>query len=159
MATHVFSNFQVPKFLFKKIMQKNLILHFFEMSVFEVEWLNMTIKDTMSTKISFINCMKWIRVMLSVVFEEFKLVCIFLEFFGPASARSYKIGVAGNNWLVGNVVFLKTAIRIFLIFCIKLDDYKGRKVTEPDIWKKLLIWRYSRKRLQIRRKSDTVIFC
>ena len=42
------------------------------------------------------------------------------------------------------------ALRIFLIFCIKLRDYKGRKVTEPDLWKKFLIWRYSRKRLQIR---------
>ena len=26
------------------------------------------------------------------------------EFFGPASARSYKIGVVGNNWLVGWLV-------------------------------------------------------
>ena len=24
---------------------------------------------------------------------------------GPASVRSYKIGVVGNNWLVGNAVF------------------------------------------------------
>ena len=52
-------------------------------------------------------------------------------FFGPASARSYKIGVVGN-WLVGNAVFSETALRIFLIFCMKLGDYKGRKVTEPD---------------------------
>ena len=57
-------------------------------------------------------------------------------FFGPTSARSYKIGVVGNNWLVGwlvgNTVFSETALRIFLIFCMKLGDYKGRKVTEPD---------------------------
>ena len=37
-------------------------------------------------------------------------------FFGPASARSYKIGVAGNNWLVnwlvGNAVFSETALRV-----------------------------------------------
>ena len=52
---------------------------------------------------------------------------------GPASASSYKIGVIGNNWLVGNAVFSETALRIFLIFCMKLGDYKGRKVTEPDI--------------------------
>ena len=51
------------------------------------------------------------------------------QIFGPASARSYKIGVVGNNWLVGNAVFSETALRIFLIFCIKLGDYKGRKVT------------------------------
>ena len=54
-------------------------------------------------------------------------------FFGPASARCCKIGVVGNIWLVGNAVFSETAERVFLIFCIKLGDYKGRKVTEPDI--------------------------
>ena len=56
--------------------------------------------------------------------------------FGPASARSYKIGVVGNNWLVGwfigNVFFSETALKIFLIFYMKLGDYKGRKVAEPD---------------------------
>ena len=76
--------------------------------------------------------------------------------------RSDKIGVVGNNWLVGwlvgNAVFSETALRIFLIFCMKLGDYKGRKVTEPDFWKKFLIWRYSRKGLQISPKSDTFIF-
>ena len=55
---------------------------------------------------------------------------------GPASARSYKIGVVGDNWLfgwlVGNVVFSEMALRIFLIFCMKLGDYKDRKVTEMD---------------------------
>ena len=54
------------------------------------------------------------------------------ELFGPASARSYKIGVVGNNWCVGNAVFLETALTIFLILCINLGDYKYRKVTEPD---------------------------
>ena len=49
--------------------------------------------------------------------------------FGPVSARSYKIGVVGNNWLVGNAVFSETALRILLIFCVKLGDYKVRKVT------------------------------
>ena len=48
--------------------------------------------------------------------------------FGPVSARSYKIGVVGNNWLVGNAVFSETALRILLIFCVKLGDYKVRKV-------------------------------
>ena len=56
----------------------------------------------------------------------------FLFFVGPASARSYKIVVVGNNWLVGNTVFSETAVRIFLIFCLKLGDYKDRKVTESD---------------------------
>ena len=54
------------------------------------------------------------------------------ELFGSASARSYKIGVVNNDWLVDNAIFSETALRIFLIFCIKLGDYKGRKVTEPD---------------------------
>ena len=84
------------------------------------------------------------------------------EFFGPASARSYKIGVVGNNWLVcwlvGNAVFSETALRIFLIFCMNVGDYKSRKVTEPDFWKKFLIWRYSQESLQISPKSDTLIF-
>ena len=76
---------------------------------------------------------------------------------GPASARSYNIGVVGN-WLVGNAVFSETVLRIFLIFCIKLGVYKVRKVTELDFWKKFLIWRYSQKGLQISPKSDTLIF-
>ena len=52
-----------------------------------------------------------------------------MNFFGPASARSYKISVVGNNWLVGNAVFSETALRIFLIFDMKLKDCKGREVT------------------------------
>ena len=60
-----------------------------------------------------------------------------LEFLvGPASARSYKIGVVGNNWLVGwlfgNAVFSETAPKNFSVFCMKLGECKGRKVTEPD---------------------------
>ena len=62
------------------------------------------------------------------------------------------------GWLVGNTVFSETALRIFLIFWMKLGDYKCRKVTEPDLWKKFLIWRYSQKRLQISPKSHTLIF-
>ena len=60
--------------------------------------------------------------------------------------------------LVGNAVFSETALNIFLIFCMKVREYKGRKVAEPDFWKKFLIWRYSQKDLQIRPKSDTLIF-
>ena len=47
---------------------------------------------------------------------------------------------------------------IFLIFCMKLGDSKGRKVTEPHFWKNFLVWIYSRKRLQISPKSHTDIF-
>ena len=60
--------------------------------------------------------------------------------------------------MAGNADFSKTALRVFLIFCMKLGDYKGRKVSEPDFWKKFLIWRYSRKGIQITPKSETLIF-
>ena len=53
------------------------------------------------------------------------------------------------DWLVGNTVLSETALRIFLIFCVKLRDYKGRNITEPDFWTKFLIWRYSWKGVQI----------
>ena len=43
------------------------------------------------------------------------------------------------GWLVGNTVFSETTLRIFLIFCMKLGNYKGRKVTKPEFGKKILI--------------------
>ena len=49
------------------------------------------------------------------------------------------------GWLVGNAVFSETALRIFLIFCMKLGDYEGWKVAEPDFLKKFLIWRLTLK--------------
>ena len=36
------------------------------------------------------------------------------------------------GWLVDNAVFSETAVRIFLIFYMKLGDYEGRKVAEPE---------------------------
>ena len=56
------------------------------------------------------------------------------ELFGPVSARSIKLVLLVLigwlvGWLVGNAVFSETAIRIFLIFCMILEDYKGRKAT------------------------------
>ena len=79
------------------------------------------------------------------------------EFYWTCVSQSYKIGVV-RNWLVGNAVFSETALWIFLTFCMNLGDYKGRKVTELEFWKKILIWRYSRKGLQINPKSDILIF-
>ena len=73
----------------------------------------------------------------------------------PGPIKSVLLVIIG--WLVGNAVFSETTLRIFLIFCLKLGDYKGRKVTEPYFWKQL-IWRYSWKGLQISKKSDTLIF-
>ena len=54
--------------------------------------------------------------------------------------RSVLLGIIGwlVGWLVGNAVFSEKAQRIILIFCMKLGDYKGRKGTEPDFWKKIL---------------------
>ena len=49
------------------------------------------------------------------------------------------------GWLVRNAIFSDTALSIFLIFCMKLGDYKDRKVTEPDFCKTFLIWRYSQR--------------
>ena len=67
--------------------------------------------------------------------------------------------VIGNNWLVSNAVFSGTALRIFLVFCMKLGDYKGRKVTQLGFWKKSSIWRYSRKRhFDIFLKNDSSDF-
>ena len=40
------------------------------------------------------------------------------------------------DWLVGNAVFSETALRIFVTFCMKSRDYKGRKKTEWNFWKK-----------------------
>ena len=54
--------------------------------------------------------------------------------------------------------FLRNGSKDFSDFLHKLGDYKSRKVTEPDFWKKFLIWRYSRKGLQISPKSNTLIF-
>ena len=97
-------------------------------------------------------------------FAVFRLViriCVIsywiFKIFGPASARSYKIGVVGNNWLVGNTFFSETALRIFLIFCMKLGDCKGRKVTDGFL-KKILHLQIFRKGLQISPNSDTSIF-
>ena len=53
-----------------------------------------------------------------------------LMFIGLVSARSCEIGVVGYNWLVGWLVTQFSQKSIFLIFCMKLGDYKGRKVTE-----------------------------
>ena len=86
----------------------------------------------------------------------------FYYVFGPASARSYKIGVVASNWLVvwlvGNVVFSETALRIFLIFCMKLGTIKVEKWHSRIFKNKFLIWRFSRKGLQISPKLDTLKF-
>ena len=54
--------------------------------------------------------------------------------FGDIRQKVSKLALLG--WLVGSAVFSEMALRIFLMFCMKFGDYKGRKVTEPDFWKK-----------------------
>ena len=61
-------------------------------------------------------------------------------------------------WLFGWSIFSETCSKDFSDFWHKVKGYKGRKVTEPDFWKKFLIWRYWQKSLQISPKSDTLIF-
>ena len=84
---------------------------------------------------------------------------VFLDRYQPGPIKSVLLVIIGClvGRLVGNAVS-EMARRIFLIFCMKLWFYKGRKVTESDFWKKFLIWRYSRKRLQISPKLYTLIF-
>ena len=58
----------------------------------------------------------------------------FLDRRQSGSIRSVLLVIIGwmVGLLVGNAVFSETTLRIFLIFCMKLGDYKGRIVTEPD---------------------------
>ena len=53
--------------------------------------------------------------------------------------------VVGNNLLVGNTVFSEMALRIFLIFHMKLGDYKGRKVTPGFLKKNLELERFMKR--------------
>ena len=65
------------------------------------------------------------------------------------------------GWLVGCLVMQFSQKRLqgfFWFFCMKLGNYKGSRVIEPDFWKQFLIWRYSRRGLQISPKSDNLIF-
>ena len=54
----------------------------------------------------------------------------FLDRRQPGPIKSVLLLIIG--WLFRNAVFLEMALRIFLIFCMMLGDYKDRKVTEPD---------------------------
>ena len=82
----------------------------------------------------------------------------FLDRRQPGPIKSVLLLIIGwlVGWLFRNAVFSETALRIFLIFCMMLGDYKDRKVTQPDFWKKKkMVWKYSRKGLQISPESDT----
>ena len=53
----------------------------FEVVIIMAKDKKYSIKDTMSIKICCTHYMKWARVMLPIVFEEFELVWIFCYFF------------------------------------------------------------------------------
>ena len=57
--------------------------------------------------------------------------CFFCCFLDRRQSGSKKTVFLVIRWLVGWLVtvFSETVLRIFLIFCMKLGDYKGRKVT------------------------------
>ena len=82
-----------------------------------------------------------------VIVPDFWKKTLALEIFAKRSSNQ-TLWLVG--WLVGNVVFSETGLNIFLMFCMKLGDYKGRKVRETGFWKNFLIWTYTRKGLQIR---------
>ena len=77
------------------------------------------------------------------------LLLLLLDRREPGPIRSVLLIIIG--WLFGSLVTQFSQLA-------QLGIYKGRKVTQPDFWKKFLIWRYWRKRLQISPKSDTLTF-
>ena len=70
--------------------------------------------------------------------------------------KSFLDEIKSIGWLVGNAVSSETALRIFLIFCMK-GTIKVEK-WQSNFWKKFLIWRFLGKGLQVSPKSDTLIF-
>ena len=69
--------------------------------------------------------------------------------------RSVLLVIIG--WLVGKAVFSVTAIKIFLIFCMKLGNYKGRKDTEPDFWKVLDLEIFAKKNFKLAQNQTLLI--
>ena len=59
-------------------------------------------------------------------------------------------------WLLTQ--FSQRRLRIFVIFCMKLEDYKGRKKTEPDFWKKSPWFADIRKKISKLAQNQTLLF-
>ena len=72
------------------------------------------------------------------------------DFGPPLGKRSYKIAPVSYYYqlVISDPLFSKTALRIFLIFCMKLNTDNGSKVTKPDFGKKFWGSRYWAKRGQ-----------
>ena len=87
----------------------------FEMVIVIVKDKKYSINDTISIKISFMHYMKWRRVMLPVVFEEFELVCISF---------------------VAVLLFCFFVVFFFFFFCyfFSLSISVGKKSTLANIW-------------------------
>ena len=87
----------------------------------------------------------------------YRFIIVLLDRRQPGPIKSVLLVIIG--WLVGWLVTQFSQKRLygfFFIFWMKLGDYEGRKVTERGFWEKFLIWRYSRKGLQISPQSDTI---
>ena len=59
-------------------------------------------------------------------------------------------------WLLTQ--FSQRRLRIFVIFCMKLEDYKGRKKAEPDFWKKSPWFADIRKKISKLAQNQTLLF-
>ena len=76
--------------------------------------------------------------LISLLFSDFGGNCLGIIVFGPRvyPRESYVITHVRpfvRPWSVGpSLNISETALRIFLIFCMKLVHHKGTKVTEPD---------------------------
>ena len=65
-----------------------------------------------------------------IIWERSWLI-YFLDWHQLGPVKSLLLVIIGwlVGWLVGNTVFSETTLRIFLIFCMKLGYYKGKKVS------------------------------
>ena len=90
---------------------------------------------------------KWVRLKLKIT--DLSPIIFNIKDDKKINSQS-NTGLSSKKWIV-----IHSSITDF---CMKLGDYKGRKVRELDFWKIFLIWRYSRKLLQISPKSDVYLF-
>ena len=78
--------------------------------------------------------------------------------FGPASARPYKIGVVGNNWMVGNAVFSETAESIFSDFLNEVRGLIKVEKWQPDFEKNCWFGDIRRKVSKLTQNQTLIFF-